>query len=464
MRLISFFQSLTFFLFLAIGFSLSTCAPLPKEDEYKEEFQLTLQLQTRSSNRLGRTNSINKRKSEFAALVNESGGQIAKVEISTNPNTVSFSSVAAGSYSVEIRRFAEDYAHFPEGVAPIDYGRSSGQITVDSSSSTIAVTIQLQKETVFLDSPVEGLNYTAGGITGTTDKDGLIHYFPGEPINLKLGNLDLGNFTTLGNTLTPYDVLGVIEGSAADNVTNFARLLQSRDNDSNPENGIQISDTTSLPITTIDGFNDNSSFSSQPVSAEKAISHLARSMHYKNQQNLEVLFKLPDNGEDNVSTNSLIAIAFNKPLRKGDLAATLTLNGTDLPVHAVEGNWLLFQPTLTAGTSYQVSLDSAVSFTGQTLASPVAWSFTASSSSTQPFPKILKFSPDNVSNNNPTDAVPTITFNGPVFPVSGTIQFNLDNGSSVPCSPIIQGVSVSCIPNSPLSANPITLPPWQQAP
>ena len=37
--------------------------------------------------------------------------------------------------------------------------------------------------------------------------------------------------------------------------------------------------------------------------------------------------------------------------------------------------------------------------------------------------------------------------------MSGTIQLTLDNGSSVPCSPIIQGISVSCIPNAPLSAD-----------
>ncbi|MEK9703905.1 MAG: Ig-like domain-containing protein, partial [Deltaproteobacteria bacterium] len=192
------------------------------------------------------------------------------------------------------------------------------------------------------------------------------------------------------------------------------------------------------------------------VTAEKATNHLARSLHYKNQTNFQVLFKLPDEGEDNVSTSSLIAIAFNKPLRKGDLAATLTLDGTDLPVHAVEGNWLLFQPTLTAGTSYQASLNSAVSFTGETLESPISWSFTTGSSPERPFPNLIQLSPDNGTSNNPTDAVPTITFNGPVFPVSGTIQFTLDNGSSVPCSPIIQGVSVSCIPKAPLNADNYT--------
>ena len=209
--------------------------------------------------------------------------------------------------------------------------------------------------------------------------------------------------------------MGVVEGTAADKNTNFARLLQSLDNDSNPENGIQLSSSLSLPTSTIDGFNDNNSFTSQSVSAEKATSHLARSMHYKNQTNFEVLFKLPDNGTDNVSTNSLIAIAFNKPLREGNLAAILTLNGTDLPVHAVERNWLLFQPTLTAGTSYQAILKSAFSFKGDTLTSTVPWSFKAGSASTEPFPNVIQLSPDNGTNNHLTDTVPLVTFNGPVF-------------------------------------------------
>ena len=37
--------------------------------------------------------------------------------------------------------------------------------------------------------------------------------------------------------------------------------------------------------------------------------------------------------------------------------------------------------------------------------------------------------------------------------MSGTIQLTLDNGSSIPCFPIIHGISVSCIPNAPLSAD-----------
>ncbi|MEL0159443.1 MAG: hypothetical protein VXA48_10910, partial [Deltaproteobacteria bacterium] len=211
MRLLSLIQTLLLLLFFALGFSLSTCAPLPKEGEYKEEFQLTLQLQTRNSGRQTRTNSISKRKSEYVALVSETetiySGKVTLGSGAT-PSTVSFSSIPAGSYMVFLFRYDQDLASFdvndPTSQA-IDWGRSQSPITVSSSSSTIQVTIQLLRETVFLDSPVEGLTYyTNSGMDNRSDIDGLIYYFPGEPINLRLGSLDLGNFTDPGPTLTPY--------------------------------------------------------------------------------------------------------------------------------------------------------------------------------------------------------------------------------------------------------------------
>ena len=112
MRLLSLIQTLLLLLFFALGFSLSTCAPLPKEGEYKEEFQLTLQLQTRNSGRQARTNSISKRKSEFVVLAPESAvfsqtspsnSYSAEVNLATN-STGSFS-VTAGRYEVFLYRF-----------------------------------------------------------------------------------------------------------------------------------------------------------------------------------------------------------------------------------------------------------------------------------------------------------------------------------------------------------------------
>ena len=97
MRLLSLIQTLLLLLFFALGFSLSTCTPFPKEGEYKMEFQLTLQLQTRNSNRLGRTNSISERKSEFAELYSETFSQMSKVTLGT-PSTVAFDNVPPDTY------------------------------------------------------------------------------------------------------------------------------------------------------------------------------------------------------------------------------------------------------------------------------------------------------------------------------------------------------------------------------
>ena len=204
MRLLSLMQTLLLLLFFALGFSLSTFAPFPKEGEYKEEFQLTLQLQTRNSNRLGRTNSISEKKSEFAELYSETFSQMSKVTLGT-PSTVAFDNVPPDTYQIRLFRLDQD---LPDGTTDfgssvIDLGISQDPFTVSSSSSTFAVIIQLIREAVFLDSPVEGLSYTAGGNSGITNQDGLIYYFPNEPIQLTLGNLDLGTFTNPGDTLTP---------------------------------------------------------------------------------------------------------------------------------------------------------------------------------------------------------------------------------------------------------------------
>ena len=112
MSLLSLIQTLLLFLFFALGFSLSTCAPLPKEGEYKEEFQLTLQLQTRNSNRLGRTNSISKRKSEFVVLAPATAtfsktapSFTYSIDVDLATNTTKPLSVAANTYTIFLYRF-----------------------------------------------------------------------------------------------------------------------------------------------------------------------------------------------------------------------------------------------------------------------------------------------------------------------------------------------------------------------
>ena len=91
---------------------------------------------------------------------------------------------------------------------------------------------------VFLDSPVSGLSFTTGTVSGVTDAEGGFVYREGETVVFSIGNLALPAVAGAG-LVTPLDV------AASDDITdpmviNIARLLQSLDEDNDPENGILI--------------------------------------------------------------------------------------------------------------------------------------------------------------------------------------------------------------------------------
>lgn len=87
------------------------------------------------------------------------------------------------------------------------------------------------KTGIFVDSNVSGLNYQSGNETGITN-DGDFNYKDGESIVFGIGALSLG--TVSGKDLiTPTDFI---------NSTTVARLLQTLDDDANPDNGIVITE------------------------------------------------------------------------------------------------------------------------------------------------------------------------------------------------------------------------------
>lgn len=97
----------------------------------------------------------------------------------------------------------------------------------------------LTKEGVFLDSPVEGLYYTAGDMTGYTDNEGRFYYPEGSTVSFAMGDISLGS--ALGNAiLTPKSLLPGLENRLDRRLTNQLRLLQTLDSDANPDNGIQL--------------------------------------------------------------------------------------------------------------------------------------------------------------------------------------------------------------------------------
>ena len=105
----------------------------------------------------------------------------------------------------------------------IDFGMTEPfSISSGSSTTSQSLTVQLQRETLFLDSAVSGLTYSTGGTTATTNQDGLLYYFPSNPVSLSLGKIPLGNFTSPPAILSPYSVFDLDEGTPDDRVTNFA--------------------------------------------------------------------------------------------------------------------------------------------------------------------------------------------------------------------------------------------------
>lgn len=94
------------------------------------------------------------------------------------------------------------------------------------------------KTGIFLDSPVEGVSYTTATQNGVTGSDGSFKYRLGEDIEFYIGDIILGK-TEARELITPINLTGA--GSLSDpKVINILQVLQTADEDQNPDNGIKI--------------------------------------------------------------------------------------------------------------------------------------------------------------------------------------------------------------------------------
>ena len=109
-----------------------------------------------------------------------------------------------------------------------------GDIETDSESTPT------EKKGYFIDSPVEGLDYstTPGGLIGKTNSEGQYDYVDGDDVTFSIGKVILGTVPAAG-VVTPQDL--VFEAEIDDpEVVNIARLLMTLDEDGNPDNGLKI--------------------------------------------------------------------------------------------------------------------------------------------------------------------------------------------------------------------------------
>jgi hypothetical protein len=100
---------------------------------------------------------------------------------------------------------------------------------------------------VFADSVVAGIGYRTATQEGVTNAAGEFEYVDGETVVFFIGDLELPAVAASA-LVTPLDVFAT-DDFADRRVVNLARLLQSVDQDGNPDNGIAIAATAAVAAT-----------------------------------------------------------------------------------------------------------------------------------------------------------------------------------------------------------------------
>lgn len=143
---------------------------------------------------------------------------------------------------------------------------------------------------VFVDSPVAGVSYTTSpsGKEGVTNTVGEYDYEDGDTVRFSIGGIEFPEVSAKG-TVTPLDMGGENADLTTPEVVNVIRLLQTLDEDGDPENGITISDetATALADTVLDfsaaTFDSEAStavsaLSRELVSSDEAVAHFQGSL------------------------------------------------------------------------------------------------------------------------------------------------------------------------------------------
>ena len=141
-----------------------------------------------------------------------------------------------------------------------------------------------------VDSAVEGVGYSTPSFEGYTDADGVFRFRRGEAVSFFIGDIEFPSVRA-SRLLTPLDIAGV-DDINNNVVVNIIRLLQSLDSDNNPDNGINI-DESSLTTGALDFSLSESDFEAQVfnvmgvtlISIADAIAHFQKTLSELEQEN-----------------------------------------------------------------------------------------------------------------------------------------------------------------------------------
>jgi len=107
-----------------------------------------------------------------------------------------------------------------------------------SFTELMANSIEAEAYGQIVDSAVSGIRYNSGGHYGITDETGKYGYMKGESVEFFIGDISIGKLIEPLSLVTPYELANEDPQIAL----NIARFLQTLDNDSNVDNGIQINE------------------------------------------------------------------------------------------------------------------------------------------------------------------------------------------------------------------------------
>ena len=96
---------------------------------------------------------------------------------------------------------------------------------------------------LFVDAPVEGLMFESGSLIGRTDAEGRFYYETGQDITFSIEDVVIATIEPK-DFVAPFDLVSSTAFVSDTETTNISRLIQSLDEDGDPDNGITISEIT----------------------------------------------------------------------------------------------------------------------------------------------------------------------------------------------------------------------------
>lgn len=96
---------------------------------------------------------------------------------------------------------------------------------------------------LFVDAPVEGLMFESGSLVGRTDAEGRFYYETGSDVTFSIEDVVIATIEPK-HFIAPFDLVSSTAFVSDTETTNISRLIQSLDEDRDPDNGITISETT----------------------------------------------------------------------------------------------------------------------------------------------------------------------------------------------------------------------------